>query len=159
KLKPDDRTTITGILTDRASDPLQAETPQQFFRQLTRAANLPPAWLAAFAGAWTPNADGNATMLVDSAAGRGVNPEDLRFETLGSILYALLRQKLPLEQERTVVAMILAYRLILDAKLNEDVALRYRVPLPAAGVPVDYGPDFKWRGPEGDLELQGFFSP
>src|SRR5437016_4627200 len=118
KLKPDDRIKIIGILTDRASDPLQAETPQQFFRQLTRAANLPPAWLAAFAGAWTTNADGNATMLVDSAAGRGVNPADLRFETLGSILYALLRQVLPLEQERTVAAVILAYRLILDAKLN-----------------------------------------
>jgi hypothetical protein len=36
-----------------------------------------------------------------------VNPADPRFETLGSVLYAMLRQVLPVEQERTVVAMLL----------------------------------------------------
>jgi V8-like Glu-specific endopeptidase len=154
-----DRESIIYILTDRATDPLLGLTPQQFFQQLVLAANLPRQWVGDFAGAWSPRASANAIMLVDSALGRGVNRADPRFETLGSVLYALLQQVLPLEQERTIVAVLLAYRLVLDGKLNDDISLRYRVPLPAAGASIEYGPNFKWRGPEGDVEFQGFFSP
>jgi len=157
-----DRNAIVDILTTHAANPLESDTPQVFFGKLILSSNLPHPWMASIAGKWTGDAEWNALRLVEWAILKKVNPQDQRLTTIGAILYALLRQELPPDEARTVVAIMVGYGLILDDKLLDDIRLRYRVPVvpsTRAAIGIDYGPDFEWRGPQSELELQGFFSP
>jgi hypothetical protein len=80
---------------------------------------------------------------------------------LGSLLWALLNERIPPDDARTVLSIVTAYGLIRDRSATEVLAGGYMLPVaplnltPAA---YNYGPDFKWQGPDdGAIELQGLF--
>jgi len=95
------------------------------------------------------------------ALDQGVNPDDTRFTTLGSILKPLF-QEVGLKDASSLAAMIAVYHLYRDRSLLEDLRLRYQIPqlasATARSVP-DHGPDIDWLGPSDEEELQSWLRP
>lgn len=152
--------------TDRIVDALARvastypEGPNPYYRDLVSRVDLPINWAMGISGVWTgdPLADGRK--LVRWAIARDVNPSDPRYTTLGAVLSALL-QDLGLEQQNTIVALILAYDLYRDDALVASLAARYQAPLP---VPPSAGTGqprtalgFELREPLDEVELQSLF--
>lgn len=161
-LKNDDIDTLVDLLTKRAADSLTANTPQEYFRNLASSAHLPKKWQAQMAGRFSGNADMDARKLIDFATLQRINPEDYRYTTLGALLRAVLREQPPPDDAQTIVSMIVAYGLVLDKQTLDEIKLGYAVPFRSgtpASAEISYGPDFRWRADESDLELQGFFTP
>jgi len=96
---------------------------------------------------------------------KGRNPVDPKYTTLASILLPELKS-LGFEKAATVVAMVSAYKLILDPPLLDELRIRFQVPVyePAATAARNdaasaLGPEIDWRGPQDALELQSWLSP
>jgi len=161
QINPDDVDTLVDILANRAGESLVGP-PQAYFNNLVSSAHLPRRWLQSIAGRWSGNANYDARNLVSWAIAQNINPDDPRYTTLGALLRALIGEELSPDDARTVVAILVSYDLILDQKKLNEIRIRYAVPVRAstsAAAEINYGPDFDWRGPASDLELQGFFTP
>jgi endonuclease G len=129
-----------------------------YFLSLVKRATLPLAFKSQRAG-WTNDADFNARELVTWALARGINPDNSRYTTLGSILEPELERS-GLDTASTIAALMVAYKLIRDPALLDRVAMRYQIPRPAASEQAaEYGPDIDWRGPSDPVELQSWFRP
>ncbi|MDJ0691999.1 MAG: trypsin-like peptidase domain-containing protein [Xenococcaceae cyanobacterium MO_188.B32] len=133
--------------------------PQAFFINLVRQANLPQNFVMEVIGVWTGNPDFDARTLVQWAVNKGVNPQDPRFTVLGSILKPLL-QNVGLDIASQIIALIIKYRLYRDADLLRELPVYYEISnsetlTKTFTEPV--GPDFNWRGPSDEKELQAFW--
>jgi hypothetical protein len=158
-VKQQDKDRLKQVLIKQAVGAPPALGPAGYFRNLVTQSNLPPPWIAArLTWSGVPSAD--AVDLINWALGQGTNPEDPRYQTLGTLLQPTL-ENLGLEDQRTVAAIIVGHGLYKDKKLTEELASRYQVPLPATKdvAVVETGPAFAWRGPQDDLELQSWLQP
>jgi V8-like Glu-specific endopeptidase len=159
QMDADHKDGLVEILANRASLALFG-TEQDFFQNLVASSNLPTEYVRGISGGFRGNADYDARRLVDFALGFKVNLNDPHYTVLGSIIVALLKQRPSPEDARTLVAILLGYKLVLDPAKRQNIAVQYMVPLPPdAEVAVTYGPPIAWRGPTQDFELQSFFRP
>lgn len=152
-LKPSDTARLVKLIGGQA---VLADSPQSYFRDLMRQANVPPDWVAETAGRWSGNVSVDARWLLDWAVAKDVNPDDPRYTTIGSVLTPVLNQ-LGLEGRRDIAAVIIARSLYLDDGLKDELRNRFLVPLGsdalltpdplASGAPV-------YSDPGEDLELQ-----
>jgi hypothetical protein len=158
-MKKEDKDRIKEVLVKQAVEAPGALGPAGYFRNLVRQSNLPPQWIAGRL-TWTGVPSTDALDLINWADNQGTNPADPRYKALGSLLQPTL-ENLGLEDQRTVAAAIVAHDLYTDAKLVQDLAMRYQVPLPARKDPAasETGPAFAWRGPVDDVELQSWLQP
>jgi endonuclease G len=160
-IHPDDIDVLVHILANRAGEALVG-TPQAYFANLVTSAHLPRTWLNSIAGRWSGNANYDARNLVTWAIAQKINPNDPSYTTLGALLRVVIREELSPDDAKTVVAIMISYGLILDRKELNEIRIRYAVPMRTSAptaADINYGPDFDWRGPGSDLELQGFFTP
>jgi hypothetical protein len=160
----DDVNNLVEILAGHAD--ASPVSPPDYYRDLVDSSRLPGRWKQEVRWQFKADARIEARRLVNWAISKKVNPDDVRYTALGALLHALMQQELSPDEARTVVATLVVYRLIPDDTLLDDIKLRYRVPVTAlakagvaVGLAVSYGPDIDWRGPAGDVELQGFFTP
>jgi V8-like Glu-specific endopeptidase len=152
-MNPETLEIIARVLSDEAEG--QA-SPQQYFQELVARTTLTPPFRAQLAnfGAGHPRAV--ALQLVRWAGGKGINPAEPEYTTLGSILRVIL-DDLGLETQSTVVSVIIANDLYRDHAVVSALRARYQVPLgQQPGLPDDRSPDIDWKGPEDTLTLQGF---
>lgn len=159
-IHPDHKDALVWILAKSAGRDLEG-TPQDFFRNLVASSHLPSEWVLRIAGRWSGNTEYDSRRLIDWAIDRGINPVDLRYTALGSILQTFLRQNPSPEDARTIVAILVGYNLIRDEVLIDDIRTRYIIPSLTYNIDFlarEYGPSIEWRGPKSDIELQGFFS-
>jgi endonuclease G len=160
QFKSDHIDALVDILATQASKTLAA-SPQDFFLDLVANAHLPTEWRQSIAGRWTGNSRIDSRRLVDWAIAQDINPEEPSYTTLGALLRALLRQKLSPDPARTIVSIMVGYRLVLDRRKLNELRVSYAVPVKASigAATDDDSPDFDWHGPDSELELQGFFTP
>jgi V8-like Glu-specific endopeptidase len=129
---------------------------RDFFQNLLRKTQLPRSWRGQLAHVGEKSPDADARRLVEWAINRGGNHAEEGFQTLGSILRALL-EDLGTEKWHYVVALVVG-RQLLDRKALESWTLRYQIPRDAAGSwdqPAEFGPKITWAGPNlGSPELQ-----
>lgn len=151
-----DRERIVQTLAKSAASGFSGSTP--FYRDLISRADLREEWRQSLSGVWQGDAQSDARNLVTWAIARGVNPQDRKYTTLGSILEALLDQ-LGYDDQILIVALIYTYHLYCDSHLLAGLAMRYQIPAPAeatAPVPeVPASPSFELREEFSDAELQG----
>ena len=110
-------------------------------------------------GVWTGSPEVDARTLVLFAVNQGVNPQDPRFTVLGSILKPLL-QNVGLDIASQIIALIIKYRLYRDGDLLTELPVYYEISnsetlTKTFTTPI--GPDFNWRGPREERELQDFW--
>jgi V8-like Glu-specific endopeptidase len=152
-LRVSDKDTLVDLIGGQA---ILAETPQRYFSDLIREADLPPEFVGETSGRWHGDAFANARWLLDWAAAKEINPQDWRYTTLGSVLTPLLK-RLGLQARRDVAAVIIARGLYVDAGLQEALRGRFLVPF---GGDALAGPDPLasaapvYSQPADDLELQ-----
>jgi endonuclease G, mitochondrial len=150
---------LVDILGKQAGSSAVTVDPKVHFRNLVRASHLPETWTNELAGVWVGDPYIDARSLVMWAAARDRNPADARFTTLGSVLTAAL-PGLGLDGRATIVAIVVTYGLYVDKELLGALEARYQVPEPASRAALgepSATPEFNWRGPEDELELQGLF--
>jgi len=122
--------------------------------------NLPNRFQIQLAGGYTGDPTVDARVILNFAIAKDVNPADVRYTTVGSILKELL-DDVGLDNYQTIVAVIVAYNLYRDQKMLAKLKMRYLVPdaaEPAAEGP-EIGPPIDWRGPTDAVELQAFTQP
>src|SRR6516162_128962 len=107
-LRQEDINRLAGILADHAGT-FEAG-PRAYFKKVILRANLPKNWQLERANASVGDPELDALELVNWAIVKGVNPNDIRLETLGSILSGSLKD-LGLDEQRWVVALIAVYQL------------------------------------------------
>jgi V8-like Glu-specific endopeptidase len=150
------------------------QTGKNFFQSLVRQTNLTNQFRAEMADPFTGNASWDARALFDWARGKGTNPADPRYTTLGSVMSPTLLQ-FGVEQAHLTAALIIKYGLIVGSEERQRLVERFQIPLPSvkpdeqkgiAKAAVAVGPDFKWVGPDfkwadddNKVELQGLFRP
>ena len=159
-MKKEDKDKIKEILAKQAVNAAnKLGGTAGYFVSLVKQADLPSNWIAGLL-VWSGVPKVDALNLINYALGQGTNPKDERFDTLGSFLQVIL-DDLGLEDQRTLVAIIVAYRLYHDQKLLDGLAARYQIPVPATkeGAASETGPTFVWRGPADDVELQSWLQP
>ena len=110
-------------------------------------------------GVWKGDPDADARTLVLWAVNKGVNPQDPRFTVLGSILKPLL-PNIGLDIASQIIALIISYGLYRDKILLKELPIYYErsnseILTETLIEPV--GPDFDWRGPNDERELQAFW--
>lgn len=160
EIREEDVERIAAILAEQASN--FDEGSRTFFRGLITRATLPAPFrmqLADFGGG-DPRV--TSLQLIRWARAKDVNPADPRYTTIGSILSLLVGDgEIGLEAANTLVAIIVAYDLYRDPRLVSALKARFQVPVaPAAGEAADgRSPEIDWRGPEDEVELQGFRRP
>ena len=178
--------TITRIVNDVSQTPILVERPTMkqrdrlllvdllagealnddgFFRRLIQQADLSREFKLQRQNVWSGQPKQDALDLVDWALEKGRNPVDPKYTTLASILLPELKS-LGFEKAATVVALVSAYKLILDPPLLDELRIRFQVPVyePAATAARNdaasaLGPEIDWRGPQDALELQSWLSP
>jgi V8-like Glu-specific endopeptidase len=170
-IAPQDIERIVQVLAVQALD--SQDDPKFFFRSLVRSATLPQAFQFELGSPWSSDPKADARNLVIWAIGKGGNPADPRYTTLGSLLEPLL-PKLGVEAAQLLVAEIVAYSLIYDRKLQDALMARYRVPAPAKirrplpdGAAPFYEPEpelspepeFELLGEREGVQLQAFLRP
>ncbi|HYT41185.1 MAG TPA: hypothetical protein VEP90_02460, partial [Methylomirabilota bacterium] len=153
---------LVAILTKHAAN--SADSPNDFFRDLIDRADLPYRWKWQMAGVWRRNVETNARYLINWSITKGTNPDNSQpqFTILGSLLEILLKE-VGNEDARIIAGLMIVYKHCLDQQLQEDLAIRYQIPLvmePQIGH-VDTNLYRAWRGPipEDDLVLQSFLKP
>jgi V8-like Glu-specific endopeptidase len=151
---------LVSLLSRQASSPAFAN-PQEFFRFLTSSAHLPDEWQQSLRGTWSGNARVAARNLMEFAKIQSGFEGQYTYTTLGVLLKALLDQKLPPDDTRMVVSIMIGYKQVLDKKKLNELRMKYAVPIKASigAGEEDNSPDFDWHGPDSELELQGFFTP
>lgn len=156
-MQHDDREELIEILANAAMfAPIE---PSVYFRNLVLQANLPKNFVMEVIGVWKGNPDVDARTLVLWAVNKGINPQDSRFTVLGSILKPLL-PNVGLDISSWIIALITKYHLYRDVSLLKELPVYFEQSnLEILGeihtTPV--GPDFKWRGPKEEIELQAFW--
>lgn len=86
--------------------------PQDVFRDLVSRAELPETWRQQLAGTWSGNAPADARRLIIWAQGKGANPAQPQWTTLGSLLLPLIAaDDLGVEDRHTVINLIRHYHL------------------------------------------------
>lgn len=140
---------------------------KKFFQSLIRQTRLTNQFRAQMADPFNGHADSDARTLFDWARGRGVNPADPKFTTLGSVMYPTLFQ-FGMDEARLMAALMVKYKLIVDPEERRRFAIRFQIPsigaAPSAGqeaaqTQIAVGPDFTWKGSNDEIELQGLFRP
>ena len=170
-IAPQDIERIVQVLAVQALASL--DDPKVFFRSLVREANLPQAFKFELGSLWSSDPKADARNLVIWAIAKGGNPADPRYTTLGSLLEPLL-PKLGVEDAQLLVAVIVAYALFYDRRLQDDLMARYHVPAPAKirrplpeGATPFYEPEpalmpeaeFELLGASESMQLQAFLRP
>jgi hypothetical protein len=151
-----DRKYLVNYWADAAAnDPISAKS---YFKGLIASADLTPAFKRMVADPFEGNSDTDAGRLFQWAWGRGVNPKDERFTTLGSILLPTL-ENAGADQALKLAALIAKYKLIVKRRVAEEFARRYQIPVaaPPPGGEVSVGPEFRWEGPNDEVQLQRLF--
>ncbi len=150
---------LVKILADRVF--LSNLSSQVYLGNIARASNLPNNIAMNLAAALTGNPEFDARTFIQRSINQGVNPQDPKFTTLGSILNYLLPQ-LGLDDAKFIVALIVSYSLYQEEGLLEKLKVRYQVPLPFTQIKEiisNTGPDFVYKGPTDERELQGLWKP
>lgn len=147
-----DRTRLARLLAT------EALTQDNFFARLVRQAALPQEFRFQLQR-WSADPRLAALELIDWAVGKGTNPSEPKRSTLASILLPELGN-LGLEGSATIVAVLMTNRLLYDEAEISSLQVRYQIPVAMpAGEAAAVGPDFAWRGPAEDLELQSWLRP
>ncbi|BAY12972.1 trypsin-like serine peptidase [Calothrix sp. NIES-2098] len=128
------------------------------FKDLLQRANIPKKWIQAF-GQWPSDIGAAARTLINNCYSRGINNNDPKFNTLGSILQILLSEELGLDKASIIAAVIVRYKLIRDDQLLNELIVQYQVPisLKDSSFPKHYGPEIDWQEPIEKLQLQSWF--
>lgn len=103
----------------------------------------------------------DAKTIIRWAEGRGINPNDKRFTTLGSLLEALLDQPLGYETTQFITALISIYDLYRTDDLKAQLRENYKIPVFASSIQaseINIGPEIDWIGPA-DTELENWLVP
>ncbi|HEY9657175.1 MAG TPA: trypsin-like peptidase domain-containing protein [Allocoleopsis sp.] len=145
---------LVQILSNQAA--FAPSSPRAFFENMLLRANLPEGFCWEVIGALTDTPPIDARNIVRWAISKGTNPIDPRSTVLGSLLEVVLRS-VGLETSSRIMTLITNYNL-------------YRDPTLLAGLPLHSGsrssetsttshivslsPDFTWRGPTDQEELQ-----
>ena len=150
----DDRRWLIRYWTNAATD--SPAGSNAYFGYLVDNANIPDPFRHQVADVWTGAANIDASKLFKYAHGHGVNPKDPRYTTLASIILPTLEYA-GADQALKLAALVVKYRLIVGRKTAEEFARRYQIPVAAQspGAEVSVGPDFRWQGPENEIQLQG----
>ncbi len=150
----DDRRWLIRYWADAATN-LPAGS-KEYFRYLVDNANVPDAFRHQVADVFTGAANIDAGKLFRYAHGHGVNPQDPRYTTIASIILPTLEHA-GADQALKLAALVVKYRLIVGRKTAEEFRQRYQVPVAAQSpdAEVSVGPDFRWQGPEDEIQLQG----
>jgi hypothetical protein len=158
-MKQADRALLVDLLAG------QALIDDHLFQRMIQQADLTKDFKLQRQGGWSGRAKQDALDLVDWALEKGRNPADPRYTTLASILMPELGN-LGFDQRATVVALVSAYKLILDQHLLDDLRSKFQVPVyePAAmaarnDMASSLGPEINWHGPQDALELQSWLQP
>jgi len=159
----EDKDALIELWADASVDAPGGQTGIPFFQNLVKQADLTNQFKAQIAGAFTGNASWDARALFDWAQGKGVNPADAHYTTLGSVMRPTISQ-VGVGQAQLTAALIVKYKLIADPEERQRFAARFQIPFPAAKpdvakAAVAVGPDFKWAGTDNEVELQGLFRP
>lgn len=155
-MKQSDSALVAQLIADDASN--AADGPRRYFRDLIDRAGLPPQFRMQLADFGSGDPRANALRLIRWADGKGTNPDDSRYTTLGSFLRVVLEDA-GLETQSTLVAVIVANELFRDQALSA-LTTRFQVPYASpAELDVRPSPDIDWRGPEDAVELQGLRQP
>lgn len=149
---------LVAILARLGSDPF-LNSSRQFFQDLIDSSRLPRQWTARIRGRFTDDPFVDARKLIIWAMENQTIPGDELYTAVGALLLPLVKRELPPDEARIVVSVILGYRLVLDQEVVSDLKVRYQVPEAYAETRREYGPEFKWLGPDNDLQLQSFFRP
>lgn len=104
-----------------------ADDPAGYLRDVVHRADLPQSWRLQVLGKRFGDLASGARELVRWADARGVNPSDIRFTTLGSLVTPVLDDVGP-DIAGDLVAVIVARRLFQDESLLADVRAKYLVP-------------------------------
>ncbi|NEJ69898.1 trypsin-like serine protease [Rhizobium phaseoli] len=136
-----------------------------FFRAMVDAAELNDDFRAEMANPFKGGARDDARTLFVWAQGKGVNPANPKYTTLGSIMYPTLFS-FGVEQARLTAALIVKYKLIVDPGERRLFTARFQVPVQvpvtgedSAASDLAVGPDFSWSGSNDALQLQKLFHP
>lgn len=109
-MNEEDIENLVGILAD------QAEHIDGYLKDLARRANLPKKWLGEITWKGAPRLD--AKELITTAWDKGLNNEDPRFSSLGSILYAVLDgEDVGYDKGAEIAILIVRYNLYEDENL------------------------------------------
>lgn len=109
QLDQDDTNQLVEILADQAVKAMPVN-PSSFFAYLVQEANLPRNWLSETYEVFAKNPDKTALALINWALNKGVNTQELEFQTLGSILHRLLKS-LGEEKREIVIELMIRYEL------------------------------------------------
>lgn len=134
---------------------------EAFFRNLVLQANLPQSFLMQAIGFGKGNPTYAARNLILWANNQGGNPQDPRFTVLGSLLQQLL-PNLGLETASFLTALIFHYALYRDPQLLRELPVHYESlgsSARKAQQVQSIQPDFQWRGPSDQKELQALWQP
>ncbi len=158
ELQKPDADRVERILKNQADS--QPIDPKIYFRNLVNGAGLPSQFRQEVAGTFTGNLQVDARNLVRWAVGKGINPQDKRYTTLGCILRDLI-EDVGFEDRVELVSLILSYQLYLDSQELADLIIRYQVPLPFQKTDqvIAIGPEIDWEGPTDPVQLQAFLKP
>jgi hypothetical protein len=158
-MKNDDRLRIADLLA------VQALNEDGYFRRLIQQADLTREFKLQRQSGWSGKPKSDALDLVDWALDKGRNPANPRYTTLASVLMPELTN-LGFDDAALVVAIISAYKLILDPDLMDNLRQKFQVP---AYQPIAIGareqagsllgPEIDWHGPRDAMELQSWLPP
>jgi tetratricopeptide (TPR) repeat protein/V8-like Glu-specific endopeptidase len=138
------------------------EGSRQFYKALINRTDLPSRWKQEIADVWTGNANHDAERLITWSIGKGTNPENTQYTSLGSILKVLLPD-VGLEDARVIATLIVIYHLYVRLELREHLAVRYQIPQMISADVQQHDDDTGsfWQGPTfaDDVQLQSWLKP
>jgi V8-like Glu-specific endopeptidase len=151
RLGPEDQHRLSDVLARTAHSSGGSEA---YFRDLLERSNLRERWVRAAESELSPDPDRTARNLIRWALQKGINIEDPRYTTLGSMLTAAL-EDIGLENTAFFVALIATKGLYLDPRLLERLHVVPIVDMSDSQVGIDFFDKFL-VAPDADTHLQGF---
>ena len=148
---------LVDIMADLAFE--SGDSHALVFKNWLERANIPKNWIQSY-GQWPSDIRVAARKLITSNFNRGINKNDVSFNTLGSILQVLISDEVGFDKASIIAAVMVRYKLIQNDQLLSQLIINYQVPLllKVNSAQKNYGPEIDWQKPTEELQLQSWLS-